>query len=78
MSFLAKHYGGDSDIDAQGRILLPQQLRRRLQMEDQAVWLGYDKGAIEIYGEAMYQSKLLEYEAQAVAALEALQPKGLK
>jgi DNA-binding transcriptional regulator/RsmH inhibitor MraZ len=78
MSFLAKHYGGDSEVDAQGRILVPQVLRKKLQMEDQPVWLGHDKGAIEIYGEAVYQAKLTEYETEVMEDLEVLQKKGLK
>ncbi len=78
VSFLAKHYGDDSELDGQGRFLLPQELRRKLGMENQPVWLGYDKGALEIYGEAVYRKKLAEYEAQAVSALEALQVLGFK
>lgn len=78
VSFLAKHYGADSDLDGQGRVLLPQELRRKLQMENQPVWLGYDKGALEIYGEAIYQKRLAEYEALALAALEEMQKNGFK
>lgn len=78
ISFLARHYGSDSDVDGQGRVLLPQELRKKLQMENQPVWLGFDKGALEMYGEANYQKKLAESEAEALAALEVMQMNGFK
>jgi MraZ protein len=78
ISFMAKHYGADSELDAQGRVLVPQVLRRKLQMEDQQVWVGFDKGAFEMYSDPSYQAKLLEYEAAAAGALEELQKAGFK
>lgn len=76
--FVARHFGADSDVDAQGRVLIPQELRRELGLENQPVWLGYDKGAVEIYGEAMYQQKLAQARADIAAAVGAMKKKGLK
>jgi MraZ protein len=76
--FVARHFGADSDIDGQGRVLVPQELRRQLGLENQPVWLGYDKGAIEIYGEAVYQKKLADATAEIAAAVSAMKKKGLK
>jgi MraZ protein len=78
LSFLAKHYGGDSDLDTQGRVLLSQEIRRKLKMENQAVWIGHDKGAFEIYSESVYNAKLAEHEGQAISALDELQKNGFK
>lgn len=78
VNFLSKHYGADSELDNQGRVLVPQKLRRELEIEDQPVWLGHDKGAIEVYGEAMYEAKLAEFKSKIGVAVGALKKRGLK
>ena len=78
VSFLAQHFGGDSDVDTQGRVLVPQELRRELGLENQPVWLVYDKGAIAMYGEAIYKAKLAEARAEIAAAVGAMKKKGLR
>jgi MraZ protein len=78
VAFLSKHYGADSELDGQGRVLMPQGLRRELEIENQPVYVGYDRGAIEVYGEAMYQQKLAEYRAHISTSVGALKKKGLK
>ncbi len=78
VAFLSKHYGADSELDGQGRVLMPQGLRRELEIENQPVFVGYDKGAIEVYGEAMYQQKLADYRAKINTSVGALKKKGLK
>jgi len=77
VAFVARHYGADSEIDSQGRLLVPQELRKDLGIENQAVWLGYDKGAIAIYGESMYQQKLAASKAQLPVAVSGLVRKSL-
>ena len=78
VSFLAQHFGGDSDVDAQGRVLVPQELRRELGLENQPVWLAYDKGAIAMYGESIYKAKLAEARTGNAEAVSAMKKKGLK
>ncbi len=78
VAFLSKHYGADSELDGQGRVLMPQGLRRELEIENQQVFVGYDKGAIEVYGEARYQQKLTDYKSKIGTSLVALKKKGLK
>ena len=78
VAFLSKHYGADSELDGQGRVLVPQELRKDLQVENQPVWLGYDRGAIEVYGEAIYQQKLADSKSKIATAVGALRKKGLK
>ncbi|MSV29115.1 MAG: hypothetical protein EXQ52_10295 [Bryobacterales bacterium] len=57
VSFLADEYGADSEMDAQGRILLPVELRRLLEIENQNVKLRAFKGHIEILNERVYQGR---------------------
>ena len=75
---MARHYGAVSDLDTQGRVLVPQVLRRKLSIEDQQVWLGYDNGVIEIYGEAMYQRRLAEAEDGIGAAADLMKQQGVR
>jgi DNA-binding transcriptional regulator/RsmH inhibitor MraZ len=57
VSFLADEYGGDSEMDGQGRILLPVTLRRFLEVENQNVKLRSFKGHIEILSERVYLAR---------------------
>ncbi len=47
LALIAKVYGGESEIDAQGRILLPSALRQLLGLESQPVWLNHVAGRID-------------------------------
>ena len=53
VAFTANDIGGDSDIDDQGRVLIPQELRRLLNLESQPVWLECLPGVINIYAKAI-------------------------
>lgn len=55
--FMADHYGADSDIDAQGRVLLPTQLRRELNLENQPVWLQCAQGAVSVFSKDIYDEQ---------------------
>src|SRR6476660_731083 len=37
VAFVAYHFGADSDVDAQGRVLVPAELRRVLRLEGEQV-----------------------------------------
>ncbi len=73
VQFVAKHYGSDSEIDGQGRVLVPQELRRRLGIENQSVFLGYDRGAIEVLGDAVYQERFMQSRTGLDGAVADLQ-----
>lgn len=60
VSFLADVYGDDGEVDAQGRLLLPVELRRLLGCENQTVRLRAFRGHIEILNDALYQQRKLE------------------
>ncbi len=59
-AFNANELGAESDMDAQGRILLPPELRREFGIEDQPVRIYAHKGKIEILSEPVYQQRKQE------------------
>jgi MraZ protein len=56
IAFNAADLGGQSDVDAQGRVLLPAELRRALDLEGQQVRLYMYNGHVEMLNESVYQS----------------------
>ena len=48
MARVAKYYGGDGEIDAQGRLLMPSALRTLLGLELQPVFLEHLKGRMDV------------------------------
>ena len=78
ISFLANMYGADSEVDAQGRVLIPQELRRDLRLENQPVWLGHYKGRINAVGKEEFEKRAAVAKANAAANLGALEGEGLK
>jgi DNA-binding transcriptional regulator/RsmH inhibitor MraZ len=77
IAFLAHLWGGVSMIDAQGRVLVPQELRRKLQIEDQKVNLRFYKGAVEVYSEAESERRQATAMEALAANLEVLEKQGL-
>ena len=76
--FNAQDMGADSEMDAQGRVLLPPEMRRELGIENQSVHLFAYKGRIEILSEARYQERKQEASEGSAADLEALEDAGLQ
>ncbi len=59
MWFLAYHWGQDSEVDEQGRILLPTELRRELNLTKEPVWICPQRtGRFDVLTKAMYEEKL--------------------
>ena len=77
-NLVMKHFGGYSDVDGSGRILIPDRLRKFLHMEDTAVWLQFYDGAINAMGDAQYQHKLAAALERLTANVNKLQHLGLK
>lgn len=76
--FLADHYGGVSLVDGQGRILVPPELRRKIGIEDQKVYVRFYKGAVELYSEAESGRRMQRANEVLPTALPALRKRGLK
>ena len=78
IAFLANDLGADSEVDAQGRVLLPTELRRLLQLEGEAVWLECYQGGINIYNKGVYEARKARARENRAAKLTAFRKKGLR
>lgn len=78
IAYIADTWGSVSCLDAQGRILVPPALRRKLEIEEQKVNLRFYNGAIDLYSEAAHEKRLQRATGSAPAALPALRKAGLK
>ncbi len=76
--FVANHYGADSDMDENGRVLLPQELRVSLSLENQPVFLECMPDAVNVYGEAAYEERKRRAVQGLAEKVLKLRQKGLK
>ena len=77
IAFNAQDLGADSEMDNQGRVLLPPEMRRELGIENQNVRLFHYKSRIEILSETIYLERKREAAGSAEADLETLEGAGL-
>jgi DNA-binding transcriptional regulator/RsmH inhibitor MraZ len=75
--FVAQELGADSDLDGQGRILFPTELRRRLGMENQSVWLVFYRGGFTVYGKDVYDQRRQRAFDRLEEKVDLLTQKGL-
>ena len=75
--FIAKHYGADTEIQAQGRILIPAVLRKKLDLENAPAHLDCVNGHIEMYSEATYNKYLTQAQLSVGANSSLLAELGL-
>jgi MraZ protein len=76
--FIANAMGGDAEVDGQGRLLLPAELRRRLEVEGQPVHLEHYKGHFNIYTQAVFDEKLSRANEGLADKLKRFEQKGLR
>jgi MraZ protein len=61
IQFNAADLGAEAEMDSQGRITFPPELRRELQLEEQTLRLyARDSGRIEVMSERMYEERKRE------------------
>lgn len=75
---LAMHYGADSHMDDQGRILINSDLRREMGVESAAVKVMFFDGVIQMWGDAVDQEKLAVAKSVTAAELKTEERKGLR
>lgn len=78
VAYVAKVFGGDSDIDAQGRVLMPAALRRELALESQPVFLDCYNGRINVAGKSVHDARFHRAMANLGEKVKTLEKKGLK
>ena len=76
--FLANELGGDGELDNQGRILLPTNLRRLLKLENTTVWLEAFEGGINVYSQEVFEAKQKKAQENLAEKLEYMENLGLK
>ena len=77
--YLAKHYGGNSEIDPQGRVLVPTELRRELGLESQPVWIDCQRnGRINVATKAVHEARLHRAKADLIEKKKRAERNGFK
>ena len=78
LAFLAKVHGGEADVDANGRVLLPAPLREALELDSkQAVWLDVYKGRINLVTRKVFDERMAAAKTHMASDLAALEELGL-
>ncbi len=78
IAFNAADLGADAEMDSQGRVVFPPELRRELGIENQGVRLYAYKGRIEVLSEAIYQERRKQASESPEEGVETLERAGLK
>jgi DNA-binding transcriptional regulator/RsmH inhibitor MraZ len=77
-AFQAEAMGSEVDIDPQGRITLPQQLRKELGLEEKAVQLRFYEDVITIYPQEQFEEELNRVRQFRASDLERLAAMGIE
>lgn len=78
VAFIANHFGADDEMDAQGRVLVPTELRRALKMENEQVYLRCSKRRIDILGREVYEQRLAKAMEGIAEKAQGLEKRGLR
>ncbi len=78
IAFNAADLGGEAEMDSQGRIVFPPELRRELGIENQPVRVFAFKERIEVLSEKIYEERKREAAVAAAENMRKLEAAGLK
>ena len=78
VAFVAFHFGADSEIDPQGRVLVPTELRRALKLENEQVFLRCFKQRIDVIGREVYEQRLTKAMESLNEKVQGLEKRGLR
>jgi MraZ protein len=78
LALITKMYGGDAEIDGQGRILMPAALRSLLELESQPVWLDVYAGRVNVATKKVHEARMQLAQANLEEKLLTLEKMGLK
>lgn len=77
MAQMADHYGKDIDVDAQGRLTLPELLRKTLSLEKDEVKMRCYQNRINILGSAEYDKRFAAARVDLAEKVKVLKRKAL-
>lgn len=75
--FTANDLGGDSEMDTQGRMLMPAEFRKALGIENQAVYLQHFKGHVRLFSQGVYDEMKQRAREGRTEKLRVFEKKGL-
>lgn len=75
---LAKHFGGDAEIDKSGRVLLPASLRQKMGLEKQAVCVSAHRGRINVVSKEIHDQEIQAAIATLPEDLTVMERRGFK
>ncbi len=78
VAFVANHFGADDEVDGQGRVLVPTELRRALKLENEQVFLRCFKQRIDILGREVYEARLSKALGGIDGKVQGLEKKGVR
>jgi MraZ protein len=78
IAFNAADLGAEAEMDAQGRITFPPELRRELGLEEQTIRLFAYRGRIEVLSEKIYEERKQTALKTETKDVQYLLSKGLK
>ena len=78
ISFIANLYGDFSTLDEHGRVLVPTNLRRKLEFEKQSVWLENYRGHINVHPRKVYEERMARALVGIGDKAKALDRKGFR
>lgn len=76
--FMVNYYGGDASLDGEGRLLIPQELRKALGLGDGQVWMIFEKGKIVGYNELEFNKRLDAAKTDLASKVRLMKLKGFK
>jgi MraZ protein len=78
VAFVAYHYGADAEVDPQSRVLVPTNLRRELNLENEQVYLRCFKQRIDLIPGPKYEQMLADSKTSLPEKVKALEKLGLR
>ena len=76
MAFRARANGGEVKLDKTGRILLPANLRAKVDLEKQPVWLDFHNGVVKVMPKPVYDAEMQAAQAHSADDQAALEEMG--
>lgn len=77
LAFLGNSNGAEVKLDKTGRILLPSNLRSKIAMEKQSVYLVFHSGFVKLMTKPVYEAEYMASNAHLAEDLAALEAEGL-